>query len=74
MAKKRKTFLVEKQVQGALGWRICAHWFIFLGLSVSVTCALEVLGNFQPGSVIRINHRVSRASPSGSTPANSPGS
>ncbi len=51
MAKKRKTFLVEKQVQGALGWRICAHWFIFLGLSVSVTCALQMLGNFQQASL-----------------------
>ncbi len=51
MAKKRKTFLVEKQVQGALGWRICAHWFIFLGLSVSVTCALQMLGNFAQASL-----------------------
>lgn len=47
MAKQRKTILVEKQVQGALGWRIAAHWFIFLGLSVSVTCSLQMLSNFE---------------------------
>lgn len=47
MAKQRKTILVEKQVQGALGWRIAAHWFIFLGMSVSVTCSLQMLGNFE---------------------------
>lgn len=46
MAKNRKIFLVEKQVQGALGRRIVSHWLIFLGLSVSVTCALQMLGNF----------------------------
>ena len=47
MAKQRKTILVEKQVQGALGWRIAAHWFVFLGMSVSVTCSLQMLGNFE---------------------------
>ncbi|MEO8268882.1 MAG: hypothetical protein ABI557_04120 [Aureliella sp.] len=46
MPKQRKTILVEKQVQGALGWRIAAHWFIFLGLNVSVTCSLQMLCNF----------------------------
>ena len=51
MAKQRKTILVEKQVQGALGWRIAAHWFIFLGLSVSVTCSLQMLSNFEPVSL-----------------------
>ncbi len=51
MAKQRKTILVEKQVQGALGWRIAAHWFIFLGLSVSVTCSLQMLGNFEQANL-----------------------
>ena len=51
MAKQRKTILVEKQVQGPLGWRIAAHWFIFLGLSVSVTCSLQMLSNFEPVSL-----------------------
>lgn len=51
MVKKRKTFLVEKQVQGALGWRIAAHWFIFLGLSIFVTCSLQMLGSFDRGSL-----------------------
>lgn len=51
MVKKRKTFLVEKQVQGALGWRIAAHWFIFLGLSMFVNCSLQMLGSFDRGSI-----------------------
>lgn len=40
--KKRKQFLVEKQVQGALGLRIAVHWCIFLALSVVVTSVLRV--------------------------------
>lgn len=51
MSRKRKRFLVEKQVQGALGWRIAAHWFAFLGLSVFATCSLQILGNFESGSL-----------------------
>ncbi len=51
MANKRKTVLVEKQIQGALGRRIAAHWFIFLGLSVSVTCSLQVLSNFEQANL-----------------------
>lgn len=51
MAKQRKTILVEKQVQGALGWRIAAHWFVFLGLSVSVTCSLQMLSNFEQANL-----------------------
>lgn len=51
MSRKRKKFLVEKQVQGALGWRIAAHWFAFLGLSVFATCSLQILGNFESGSL-----------------------
>lgn len=51
MSRKRKKFLVEKQVQGALGWRIAAHWFAFLGLSLFATCSLQMLGNFESGSL-----------------------
>ncbi len=51
MAKQRKTILVENQVQGALGWRIAAHWFVFLGMSVSVTCSLQMLGNFEQADI-----------------------
>jgi hypothetical protein len=51
MAKKRKTILVEKQVQGALGWRIASHWLIFMGLSVTVTCSLQMLSNFEQRDV-----------------------
>jgi len=50
MAKKRKVFLVEKQVQSALGWRIAAHWLVFLALSIFVTCSLQMLGNFERGT------------------------
>lgn len=50
MAKKRKVFLVEKQVQSALGWRIAAHWVVFLTLSIFVTCSLQMLGNFERGT------------------------
>jgi hypothetical protein len=50
MAKKRKVFLVEKQVQSALGWRIAAHWLVFLALSIFVTCSLQILGNFERGT------------------------
>lgn len=49
--KKRKVVLVERQVQGALGWRIAAHWFLFLALSVSVTTCLQVLGDIESGSL-----------------------
>ncbi len=51
MVRKRKKFLVEKQVQGALGWRIAAHWLVFLGLSIFVTCSLQMLGSFEQGSL-----------------------
>lgn len=51
MSRKRKKFLVEKQVQGALGWRIAAHWLAFLGLSLFATCSLQILGNFESGSL-----------------------
>ncbi len=50
MVKKRKMFLVDKRVQGALGWRIAGHWFAFLGLSVFVTCSLQMLGTFERGA------------------------
>jgi hypothetical protein len=33
-----------------LGWRIAAHWLVFLTLSVFVTCSLQMLGNFERGT------------------------
>ena len=55
--KKRKVVLVERQVQGSLGWRIAAHWFLFLALSVSVTTCLQVMGDIESGSLwSRLTH------------------
>lgn len=51
MHSQRKTFMVDSQLQGALGWRIAVHWMIFLGLSISVTCSLQVLSSFDHGSL-----------------------
>lgn len=51
MHSQRKTFMVDRQLQGALGWRIATHWMIFLGLSISVTCSLQVLSSFDHGSL-----------------------
>lgn len=51
MLKQRKTFMVNKEIQGALGWRIAIHWMIFLGLSIAVTCSLQVLSSFDQGSL-----------------------
>ncbi len=51
MRGKRKTFMVDSRLQGALGWRIATHWMIFLGLSVAVTCSLQVLSSFDHGSL-----------------------
>lgn len=51
MHRQRKTFMVDSQLQGALGWRIAIHWMIFLVLSISVNCSLQVLSSFDEGSL-----------------------
>ncbi|MCA9134644.1 MAG: hypothetical protein KDA45_15860, partial [Planctomycetales bacterium] len=47
MQRKRRQFLVEKRVQGALGVRIALHWLVFLSLSVTVTCVLRMPGKLE---------------------------
>ncbi len=51
MSKQRILVLVEKKVQGALGLRIVAHWFIFLAMSILVTCTLRTFGSIEHPSV-----------------------
>ena len=50
MTNKRRRFLVEKRVQGALGLRIAYHWLIFLVVTTVFTTMLRVLGNLDQGS------------------------
>jgi hypothetical protein len=47
---KRKTILVERQVQGALGFRIAGHWFMFLAASLAFTITLRLIGNINHGT------------------------
>ncbi len=51
MTKKRTLILVEKNVQGALGLQIAAHWLIFLAISVFVSCALRMLTKIDHSSL-----------------------
>ncbi len=51
MSKKRKQFLVDKQVQYALGLRIMLHWVAFLSIAVIVSCALRMLSRFDHSSL-----------------------
>lgn len=51
MQGQRRTFIVDRQLQGALGWRIAIHWMIYLTLSIIVTCVLQVLSNFDQGNL-----------------------
>lgn len=43
MFTKRKQFVVEKQVQYALGLRIMLHWLAFLFVTIFVGCALQMM-------------------------------
>lgn len=44
--RKRRRVLVDKHVQGALARRIMLHWICFMSLSVTITCLLHAVANF----------------------------
>ncbi len=48
---KRKKLIVERQVQGALGFRIAGHWLVFMIASLSFTIILRMIGNIEQASL-----------------------
>ena len=48
---KRKRFLVDRKVQGALGARIACHWMVFIACSVLVTSVLRIITSVDQGGI-----------------------
>ena len=51
---KRRRFLVERRVQGALGLRIAMHWGIFMVTTAALTTGLRVIGSIEHPSVAEL--------------------
>ncbi|MEZ6135663.1 MAG: hypothetical protein R3C53_12205 [Pirellulaceae bacterium] len=48
---KRRRFLVDRQVQCALGLRIATHWLIFLLASLVITTVLRTMGSLDQANL-----------------------
>lgn len=56
----RKTFLIDKRIQGKLGKRILFHWLLFFVLSVTLNIALRVVGNVDQLPMVELLQQVAR--------------